>query len=445
MFGNRQATDWGDAREVQATPSLNDPIPHGYPVTPGKGGPFHLLAQANQSVVRIGPAVDDEPRGQSSDNASTDDVTTIHDEDGVVFNAEAGTPDTPFVFDPLRLPWLPYGQNKIKVLNTVAGLLQGWIDFNRDGDWNDAGEQVFKDQSVATGPNRPLLLFDVPAQASSGLTFARFRFSTQGGLGVGGQAADGEVEDYLVVIGNGNDLGDSPWPYPTPRVADILENDGASHRASLLWLGWTVDFEADGQPSDDARGDDSFPPGAPNDEDGVEFRTLLVPGKPAQVQVVVHEAFPLQQSLVDAWIDFNADGDWLDAGEQILEKKPVWNGTNTLFFAVPSNATPTARTYARFRLSGGGGLKPYGPAPDGEVEDYTVAIVPPTQIFKAQLSAQTLTLSWPADLSGFKLQSAASIQGPWLDEATGPTDIGGTWNVVVATSGSQRFFRLAKP
>ena len=42
--------------------------------------------------------------------------------------------------------------------------------------------------------------FDLPSLAASGVTFARFRLSTAGNLGVGGVAIDGEVEDYAVNV-----------------------------------------------------------------------------------------------------------------------------------------------------------------------------------------------------------------------------------------------------
>ena len=36
------------------------------------------------------------------------------------------------------------GDNTLQVtVQGVGGYLNGWIDWNQDGDWNDAGEQVF--------------------------------------------------------------------------------------------------------------------------------------------------------------------------------------------------------------------------------------------------------------------------------------------------------------
>ncbi|MBS3768433.1 MAG: hypothetical protein KGY75_10000, partial [Candidatus Cloacimonetes bacterium] len=74
----------------------------------------------------------------------------------------------------------------------------GWIDFNNDGDWQDAGEQIFLDFPLPAGIHS--LNFNVPAGAATGSTFARFRYSTFASLGTTGYAADGEVEDYKIEI-----------------------------------------------------------------------------------------------------------------------------------------------------------------------------------------------------------------------------------------------------
>ncbi|MEO2045423.1 MAG: GEVED domain-containing protein [Pirellulales bacterium] len=80
----------------------------------------------------------------------------------------------------------------------AVGKLDAWIDFNGDGAWGGPGEQIFAARDVIVGDN--LLTFDVPSYAIAGTTYARFRVSTAGALGVIGAAADGEVEDYQVNI-----------------------------------------------------------------------------------------------------------------------------------------------------------------------------------------------------------------------------------------------------
>ncbi|MFC1596391.1 choice-of-anchor Q domain-containing protein [Planctomycetota bacterium] len=157
------------------------------------------------------------------------------------------------------------------------------------------------------------------------------------------------------------DYGDAPdGPYPT-----LLASNGARHTATGPTLGANRDTESDGQPNASAAGDDTN--GAPNDEDGVTVGALTQ-GETVNLTIDVGGA----TGYVDAWIDFNADGDWLDAGEKIHGDQ-LAVGTHQIAVTVPTDATP-GTTYARFRVSTVGGLDPDGAAADGEVEDYAVTI-----------------------------------------------------------------------
>lgn len=78
---------------------------------------------------------------------------------------------------------------------------------------------------------------------------------------------------------------------------------------------------------------------------------------------------------IDAWIDFNQDGDWSDTGEQILAAATVTAGVNWLPFTVPVNSA-VGLTYAQYApLSSLGGLSYVGLSEDGEVEDYRITIL----------------------------------------------------------------------
>ncbi len=162
------------------------------------------------------------------------------------------------------------------------------------------------------------------------------------------------------------DFGDAPSSYSTYRI-----NDGAVHRISgnNLLLGAARDADADGQSNATATGDDTD--AGVNDEDGVVFG-IVNQGTMSGVDVTVAGG----PGLLDAWVDFNANGDWNDAGERIFTSEPVITGVNALMFSVPGSAS-AGSTFARFRLSSAGVADATGFASDGEVEDHELTIVAP--------------------------------------------------------------------
>ena len=307
-----QGTDLGDA-----------PAP--YPTLLSDGGAIHNIVPG----FFLGDGIDGEDDGLPSGAADADG------DDGVVFSTSLAIAT----------------DATITVTASAAGFLDGWFDWNQDGDWDDVGEQLFSSQSLTAGEN--ILSIEVPNDASLGATFARFRFSSEGGLAPGGSAVDGEVEDYRVSISDAPiDFGDAPDPsYPT-----LLSSDGARHTiVEGFHLGATITSETDGNETPFASGDSG--------DDGVEFGSLI-PGINSSIAVTVSG-----QGLLDAWFDFNGDGDWFDAGEQVLTSALVTNGSNQLQVAIP-DGLEDGRVHARFRLSTAGGLSPTGRANDGEVEDY---------------------------------------------------------------------------
>ena len=158
------------------------------------------------------------------------------------------------------------------------------------------------------------------------------------------------------------DFGDAPDTYGT-----LLASNGARHAITGgLYLGVSVDGEIDGQPDATATGDDSD---GNDDEDGVVFSFSPVQGMSSAAVQVTASA----NGLLNAWVDFNADGDWADAGEQIFTDQSLVAGVNNLIFTVPASAV-IGDTFARFRVDSSGGLIPTGSAADGEVEDYMITI-----------------------------------------------------------------------
>ena len=165
----------------------------------------------------------------------------------------------------------------------------------------------------------------------------------------------------------GEDWGDAPDPtYPTLAISN-----GASHLITIptLLMGPAIDAEPDGLPDPAAMGDDFA---NIDDEDGVIFTTTLVAGGPAQVNIDMTSS--TMGGFIDAWIDFGADGSWIEGGDQIFSGQWVAAGAVAMLnFNVPMSAVG-GPTFARFRLSSMGGLPFDGPAFDGEVEDYMVEI-----------------------------------------------------------------------
>ncbi len=334
---------WGSDDLDQSTPDVTaEPYDFGDTssgTTIASNGARHRI-----SKLWLGTAVDADDDGQPTVDATGDDTDGRDDDDGVYVVGDVVVGNGGLAF----------------VTASYYGLLDVWIDQDKDGSFVDAGSHVVTDQQLYPGSNS--VGFSVADDAAGGDTPMRFRVSSSGGLSPTGAANDGEVEDITVFVVR-RDYGDAPPPYPT-----LPGDDGAFHNVGGPVLGTLVDTETTGQPSIGATGDDFDDS---DDEDGVTFATPVYAGIDAGVDVKVSI-----DSHLDAWIDFNADGDWTDAGEQIFSLQSVDAGTNHLTFTV-SNAAVVGTTYARFRVTTDGlGPYPSGYATDGEVEDYSITIGP---------------------------------------------------------------------
>lgn len=351
--------DYGDAPDV-----IVGTAPGDYNTTALDTGAYHQVGVPGAPF--LGACVDADGGFNQDLAASQDDTGSFgtvvgtcatggDDEDGVTFTG----------------PFAPGGTASFSVTagSATACTLNAWVDWNRNGLFNDAGEQIAANVAVSGAPT--VLNPAVPAGALPGLTYARFRCASAGGLSPTGPAADGEVEDYLLGI-LGTDFGDAPATYGTQGAG------AASHPIdplATLFLGACVDTEGDGQPNATADGDDiaagtSRIGNCFDDEDGVAFGAALIACQSGSVTVTASVAGEL-----DAWIDWNADGDFGDAGEQTFSGQAVTAGGNPLSFTVPCTAV-TGATYARFRLSSAGSPGPTGAAADGEVEDYRINVGP---------------------------------------------------------------------
>jgi uncharacterized repeat protein (TIGR01451 family) len=179
------------------------------------------------------------------------------------------------------------------------------------------------------------------------------------------------------VLALGDDYGDAPTSLVLIDAALTNTYGSASHQTDdATYLGLRVDAEANNQPSPNADGDDNN--GTPNDEDGVTFPMV---GTTRVLSVGMSNNLTVKASVsgfLNAWIDWNQNGDWDDPGEQIATNSSLTAGNNNLSITVP-DAAPHGDTYARFRFSTASGLPSTGATTNnGEVEDYRVNIALPS-------------------------------------------------------------------
>ncbi|MGV3484666.1 MAG: Ig-like domain-containing protein [Planctomycetaceae bacterium] len=254
----------------------------------------------------------------------------------------------------------------VTVTDTTAPVFSAVPDFTANANVSTGAEATvgalvdYFSSVVATDIVDPLptITHDAPAVLPLGDTLVTFTATDAAG---NTQTATATISVIAVDFGDAPSAADSGFAnsYPT-----TLAQNGARHLTGTLVLGQTIDFDGDGQP--DAQSD-------LDDDDGVFSIASLISAPnvatASSVRVIASEP-----ARLDAWIDFNRDGDWDDAGEQIFTSVDVQAGSNLLSFAVPAGAA-AGSTGARYRLSTTGALAPTGLALDGEVEDYLATIL----------------------------------------------------------------------
>ncbi len=134
----------------------------------------------------------------------------------------------------------------------------------------------------------------------------------------------------------------------------------------------------------------------------------------------------------NVWIDFNADGDFTDTGENIVHYSSDQVGWESHSFTVPITAA-TGNTKMRVSMKKGSYATSCETFAKGEVEDYTVNILPgkqSAQIFSK--SAEILVYPNPAqailyvnlsELDGFNKLNCFDVNGVVVKEITVNSDI----------------------
>ncbi len=315
-----------------------------------------------------------------------------------------------------------------------TGYLQAFVDFGGDGSFLSLGDQVATDiqdggpQDLDGATNGEIsFAISVPATAALSPTFARLRWSSTAGLTAISPATDGEVEDYGITIRTPPDAdrGDAPASYGDPQ--HIIEGPGAPE----IYLGSVApDIDLIAQNNATASGDDLD---GNDDENGVVLPTLYLGGL-AEITVTVNDlgSPPQKSAYLQAFIDFNGDGTFLQAGEQVatnlqdgdaLDKDGSTNGSIRFEVAVPAGAT-TLPTFARFRWSTDTTGQTI--AFDGEVEDYTLTISSDPPPFLCDSSLYRYDSDRVVRRLGFTASGASYVIG-FQDIGTAPRDLNANW------------------
>lgn len=261
------------------------------------------------STLRIGSSIDAEGTQVSSVMANGDDLNQIaNDEEGVSFLPGVNTASK------------TVGVLVNSVLNNTGSpaYLVAWIDFNRDGDFDDAGEQssvlALASSTTASNPVLHFSGFNNGCVVASGPSYLRVRLTadTSGSWNINpspkGARTSGEVEDYAITI-YGTDFSDAPLMYPTARatVNPDLNNDGKPDAAGSVWLGAIVDYPGcDAILSNLADGDDN---NGMRDEDGLNMNGGIATGNTtATWDLTINSQGPVNNVQWGMWVDWNADG-----------------------------------------------------------------------------------------------------------------------------------------
>ncbi len=195
------------------------------------GGASHLLGLRELWLGVNRP--DGESNGQVGGGVATADDTTaisaIDDEDGV----------TTFPACPNNTTYtVTVSASDVRTAG-ADGTIRGYMDWNRDGDFGDAGETSAATTVTRTNgdpQNYAVLWSGVPSGCGGATaTFARFRFSTTASSSPIGQLPDGEVEDYQVAAATLPVTVASVETVPTPsgmtvRFTTATESGNAGFR-----------------------------------------------------------------------------------------------------------------------------------------------------------------------------------------------------------------------
>ena len=365
--------DYGDAPDTGTGTGVGN-----YQTTDDDNGASHIIV----SGLSIGTAPDGDSGTLANTAADADDTIGTADEDGVSFPTD-------------NLTATSTGYSITVDVNANSGdnaNLVGWIDFDRDGNFEPDEASTIISNINANGTQTLTWsnLDNLPDGITSGTSYARIRLTTDD-ITVNsstGAVSDGEVQDHQITI-EAVDYGDAPdtgagtgtGNYETTDKLGTA-NDGASHVVvDGLTIGTNIDGD-NGELNNTAANADDITE-TPDDEDGIVngFSTLAVNADSYSVDVSVNNPSATEGANLVGWIDFDRDGifEANEASNVISDITSNNGGTQTLNWS-NLNALPdgivAGTSYVRLRYTTDAitTADSTGAATDGEVEDYQITI-----------------------------------------------------------------------
>ena len=188
LFGLGVQNDFGDAPDTTSGTGSGN-----YQTSLANGGPSHTIT-ATSSTLFLGARVDGEGDATQNVRANGDDITTSPDDEDAL-----SEPARDLVVTVGTAP-----QVRVRATNLTGqpATLSGWIDFNRDGIFDNVTERASVTVNHGAERNTYTLTFPtIPVTSSGGATYARFRLSSDvAAMNANGAAIGGEVEDYTATI-----------------------------------------------------------------------------------------------------------------------------------------------------------------------------------------------------------------------------------------------------
>ncbi len=218
-----------------------------------------------------------------------------------------------------------------------------WIDYNNDLDFSDAGENVYNSGAVTAAVSSS---FVVPS-GESGTTRMRISMKYNALATACETFSYGEVEDYTVNF-----------------VTPVTYCTSAGTSSATRYIDY-VKFSTINRSS----GNDG---GYYN---GTGITANVVKGTSYTLTFSAGFSGTIYQMYWRGWIDYNRDGDFADAGEQIFQKKATTSGNVNKSITIPTTAS-TGTTRMRISSKYGGFPTSCETFTYGEVEDYTLNILP---------------------------------------------------------------------